>query len=346
MIILGIETSCDETSISILKDGKEILSNIISSQVEIHAQYGGIVPEIASRHHVKNIAVILKEALAEAKITIDDIDYIAVTYAPGLIGALLVGISFAKGISYGKDIPIIPVHHLKGHIFANFLEHKIEFPCISLVVSGGHTNIVELDENYNFRNIGSTLDDAVGESMDKVARVLDLHYPGGPQIDRLYYEGDENFLQLPTPKVGEYDFSFSGLKTSVINYVNSAKMKNIEYRKEDIAASFLGKVVNIIVDKTIKAAKEYRAKNILLAGGVAANSLLRKRLKDKGESLGINVCYPSMKLCTDNAAMIAVGAYYKIKYLEEKNMNLRDVFENYRKDLNGIASLSLENDRY
>ena len=346
MIILGIETSCDETSISILKDGKEILSNIISSQVEIHAQYGGIVPEIASRHHVKNIAVILKEALAEAKITIDDIDYIAVTYAPGLIGALLVGISFAKGISYGKDIPIIPVHHLKGHIFANFLEHKIEFPCISLVVSGGHTNIVELDENYNFRNIGSTLDDAVGESMDKVARVLDLPYPGGPQIDRLYYEGDENFLQLPTPKVGEYDFSFSGLKTSVINYVNSAKMKNIEYRKEDIAASFLGKVVNIIVDKTIKAAKEYRAKNILLAGGVAANSLLRKRLKDKGESLGINVCYPSMKLCTDNAAMIAVGAYYKIKYLEEKNMNLRDVFENYRKDLNGIASLSLENDRY
>jgi len=346
MIILGIETSCDETSIALLKDGKEILSNIISSQVEIHAEYGGVVPEIASRHHVKNIASILNEALVEAKITLDDVDYIAVTYAPGLIGALLVGISFAKGISYGKNIPIIPVHHIKGHIFANYLEHPIEFPCISLVVSGGHTNIVEIDEKYNFKNIGSTLDDAVGESIDKVARILGLPYPGGPVIDKLYYEGDENFLVLPDPKVGKYDFSFSGLKTSVINYVNSAKMKNIKYKKEDIAASFLSKIVNIIVAKTIAAAKEYKAKSILMAGGVAANSLLRKKLKDAGESFGINVYYPSMKLCTDNAAMIAAGAYYKIKSLEDKNIDIEEMFKDCSKDLNGVASLSLENDKY
>lgn len=344
MIILGIETSCDETSIAVLKDGKEILSNIISSQVEIHAEYGGVVPEIASRHHVKNIASILEESLKEANITLDDVDYIAVTYAPGLIGALLVGLSFAKGIAYGKKIPIIPVHHLKGHIFANFLEKEIKFPCIALVVSGGHTNIIEIDEKYNFRNIGRTLDDAVGESIDKVARILGLPYPGGPIIDKLYYEGDENFLSLPDPKVGKYDFSFSGLKTSVINYVNSAKMKKIEYKNEDIAASFLNKVVDILVKKTIDACREYNGQTIIMAGGVAANSLLRNRMEEAGKLIGVNVYYPSMKLCTDNAAMIAAGAYYKIKSMDKER--IKEVYYDTIMGLNGVASLSMENDLY
>ena len=220
MIILGIESSCDETSIAVVKDGKEILSNNISSQIEIHK-----VPEIASRQHIKNIATVLEESLEEAKITLDDVDYIAVTYAPGLIGALLVGVSFAKGLSYAKNIPIIPVHHIKGHMYANFLEHDVELPCISLVVSGGHTNIIYIDENHNFINIGETLDDAVGESCDKVARVLGLGYPGGPVIDKMYYKGDRDFLKITKPKVSRFDFSFSGIKTAIINFDKNIKKK-------------------------------------------------------------------------------------------------------------------------
>ena len=226
MIILGIETSCDETSIGILKDGKEILTNKISSQIDIHKEFGGVVPEIASRHHIKNIVAVLEEALEEAKITLDDVDYIAVTYAPGLIGALLVGISFAKGLAYGRKIPIIPVHHIKAHIYGNFIESEITFPTIALIVSGGHTNIVLVTEKHEFINIGGTLDDAVGETYDKVARVLGIGYPGGPVIDKMYYQGDSSYLKIPEPKVGEFDFSFSGIKTSVINFVNQKKMKN------------------------------------------------------------------------------------------------------------------------
>ena len=318
MIILGIESSCDETSIAILRDGKDILTNKISSQIEIHKEYGGVVPEIASRQHIKNIAAILDEALEEAKITLDDVDYIAVTYAPGLIGALLVGVSFAKGLSYAHNIPIIPVHHIKGHMYANFLEHDIELPCIALVVSGGHTNIVYMDENHKFINMGGTLDDAVGESCDKVARVLGLGYPGGPIVDKMYYQGDRNFLHITEPKVGEYDFSFSGIKTAVINFVNKMNMKNEEFKKEDLAASFLGKVVDILCKKTLKAAKDKNVKTIILAGGVAANSLLRSQLTEQGAKLGIKVYYPSMKLCTDNAAMIAEAAYFKLKCAEKK----------------------------
>lgn len=340
MVILGIESSCDETSIAILKDGKEILSNKISSQIEIHKEYGGVVPEIASRQHIKNIAAILDEALEEAKITLDDIDYIAVTYAPGLIGALLVGVSFAKGLSYAHDIPIIPVHHIKGHMYANFLEHDIELPCIALVVSGGHTNIVYMDENHKFTNMGGTLDDAVGESCDKVARVLGLGYPGGPIVDKMYYLGDRNFLQITEPKVGEYDFSFSGIKTAVINFVNKTNMKNEEFRKEDLAASFLGKVVDILCKKTLKAAKDKNVKTIILAGGVAANSLLRSQLTEQGAKLGIKVYYPSMKLCTDNAAMIAEAAYYKLKCTDNK----ADCFAGL--ELNGIATLDVTKDLY
>lgn len=338
MIILGIESSCDETSIAVVKDGKEILSNNISSQIEIHKEYGGVVPEIASRQHIKNIATVLEESLAEAQITLDDVDYIAVTYAPGLIGALLVGISFAKGLSYAKNIPIIPVHHIKGHIYANFLEHEVKLPCISLVVSGGHTNIIYIDENHNFINIGETLDDAVGESCDKVARVLGLGYPGGPVIDKMYYQGNRNFLKITKPKVAKYDFSFSGIKTAIINFDNKMKMKNEEYKKEDLAASFLGTVVDILCDKTISAAVEKNVKTIMLAGGVAANSLLRKQLKEMAEKKDIKVIYPSMKLCTDNAAMIAEAAYYKLK----NTLKIEDCFANL--ELNGIATLNVSNE--
>lgn len=339
MIILGIESSCDETSIAVLKDGHEILSNKISSQIAIHKEYGGVVPEIASRQHVKNIATILDEALEEANITMKDVDYIAVTYAPGLIGALLVGVSFAKGLSYAHNIPIIPVHHIKGHMYANFLDHDIKLPCIALVVSGGHTNILYMDENHNFINMGGTLDDAVGESCDKVARVLGIGYPGGPVIDKMYYEGNRNFLHITEPKVGEYDFSFSGIKTAVINFVNQMNMKNQEFKKEDLAASFLGTVVDILCKKTLKAAKDKKVKTIILAGGVAANSLLRSQLTEKAEKLGIKVCYPSMILCTDNAAMIAEAAYYKLINCKDKSC-FADL------DLNGIASLNVMDDRY
>lgn len=338
MIILGIESSCDETSIAVVKDGKEILSNNISSQIEIHKEYGGVVPEIASRQHIKNIATVLEESLAEAQITLDDVDYIAVTYAPGLIGALLVGISFAKGLSYAKNIPIIPVHHIKGHIYANFLEHEVKLPCISLVVSGGHTNIIYIDEKHNFINIGETLDDAVGESCDKVARVLGLGYPGGPVIDKMYYQGNRNFLKITKPKVAKYDFSFSGIKTAIINFDNKMKMKNEEYKKEDLAASFLGTVVDILCDKTISAAVEKNVKTIMLAGGVAANSLLRKQLKEMAEKKDIKVIYPSMKLCTDNAAMIAEAAYYKLK----NTSKIEDCFANL--ELNGVATLNVSNE--
>ncbi|MCS5422678.1 MULTISPECIES: tRNA (adenosine(37)-N6)-threonylcarbamoyltransferase complex transferase subunit TsaD [Psychrilyobacter] len=337
MIILGIETSCDETSISVLKDGKEMLSNHISSQIDIHKEYGGVVPEIASRHHIKNIAAIMEVSLKEAEITLDDVDYIAVTYAPGLIGALLVGISFAKGISYGRNIPIIPVHHIKGHIYANFLEHKVELPAIALVVSGGHTNIIYIDENHKFFNLGGTLDDAVGESYDKVSRVMGLGYPGGPVIDKLAYEGDSDKIPMPEPKVGGYEFSFSGVKTSVINYVNKMNMKKEEYNPADIAASFQNRVVDILCKKTIAAATEKGVKNILIAGGVAANSLLRKELLERSKSEGIEVFYPSMKLCTDNAGMIAAAGYYKLTYGDSDK-----IFADLK--LNGVANMGIEED--
>ncbi len=331
MIILGIESSCDETSIAIIQDGKKILSNYISSQIDIHKEYGGVVPEIASRQHIKNIAAILEESLAEAKISLKEVDYIAVTYAPGLIGALLVGISFAKALAYANHIPLIPVHHIKGHIYANFLEHEVELPCISLVVSGGHTNIIYMDEKHEFHNLGGTLDDAVGESCDKVARVLGLGYPGGPVIDKMYYQGNPQYLKLTKPKVGEYEFSFSGIKTAVINFDHKMKSRGESYKKEDLAASFLGTVVDILTEKTIAAAKEKKVKHILLAGGVAANSLLRKQLSERAEQEGMKLLYPSMKLCTDNAAMIAEAAYYKIQ-------NGGKV-ANY--NLNGIATLDI-----
>ncbi|GLI57464.1 tRNA N6-adenosine threonylcarbamoyltransferase [Propionigenium maris DSM 9537] len=337
MLILGIETSCDETSISVVRDGKEILSNHISSQIEIHREYGGVVPEIASRQHIKNIAAILDKSLEEAGVGLDDIDYIAVTYAPGLIGALLVGLSFAKGLSYAHNIPIIPVHHIKGHIYGNFVEHSVKLPCIALVVSGGHTNIVYVDEGHNFTDLGGTMDDAVGESYDKVSRVLGLGYPGGPVIDKLSYEGDKDAIPMPEPKVDGYQFSFSGVKTSVINYVNKMKMKGEEFKPEDLAASFQNRVVDILCKKTIAAALDKKVENIVIAGGVAANSLLRSELTRRAKEENVAVYYPSMRLCTDNAAMIAVAGYYKLKYGKEEN-KLGDL------KLNGVASMTIDQD--
>ena len=336
MLILAIETSCDETSIAILKDGKEVLSNIVSSQIEIHKEFGGVVPELASRHHIKNISAIMEEALETAKISMEEIDYIAVTYAPGLIGALLVGISFAKGLAYSYKKPLIPVHHIKGHIYSNFIENQIQLPAITLVVSGGHTNIVHIDENHKFTNLGGTLDDAVGESYDKVARVLGLGYPGGPVVDKLSKEGNPKAIQFKEANVGEYDFSFSGLKTAVINFVNNKRMKEEEINIPDLTASFQEGAVNVLVKKSIKAAVEKKCKTILIAGGVAANSELRKRLFEAGKEKEIEVFYPKMEFCTDNAAMIAAAAYYKLKYSEES------IFADL--NLNGKATLSIEED--
>ena len=312
MIILGIESSCDETSIAILRDGKDILTNKISSQIEIHKEYGGVVPEIASRQHIKNIAAILDEALEEAKITLDDVDYIAVTYAPGLIGALLVGVSFAKGLSYAHNIPIIPVHHIKGHMYANFLEHDIELPCIALVVSGGHTNIVYMDENHKFINMGGTLDDAVGESCDKVARVLGLGYPGGPKIEALAREGNKDAIAFPRAKVSDskMDFSFSGLKSSVLNYLNKCEMKGEEVNRADVAASFQEAVVDVLSSHGVEAAKELGYKKLAIAGGVASNGAFRAKMIERCKAAGIEFYYPSPIFCTDNAAMIGVCGYY------------------------------------
>lgn len=336
MRILGIETSCDETSIAVVEDGKIIKSNIISSQIEIHKEFGGVVPEIASRHHIKNIMAVLKESLDEAEMTLNDMDYIAVTYAPGLIGALLTGIAVAKGLSFGSGKPLIPVHHIKGHIYSNFMEHDVVLPAIALVVSGGHTNIVYIDEEHNFTTLGGTLDDAAGEAFDKVARVIDVGYPGGPIIDKMYYEGNPNAIKMPKSVLdGKYDFSFSGVKTFVINYINKAQMKGEEVNRYDLAASFQKNIVETLVEKTILAAKEKSVTNIVLAGGVAANSLLRKMMTEEGERNNIKVYYPSMKLCTDNGAMIAGAAYFGLVSGKKKPA---------ASDLNGFANMTLEED--
>ncbi len=336
MLILGIETSCDETAAAVVEDGKKILSNIISSQIEIHREYGGVVPEIASRHHIKNITNIIEEALNASGKKLEEMDYIAVTYAPGLIGALLVGISVAKGMSYSSNIPLVPVHHLKGHIYSNFIENDIELPAVCLIVSGGHTNIVYMKEDHSFEAMGQTLDDAVGESYDKIARVMGIGYPGGPVIDKLSKIGDSKFLKIPKPQVeGEFDFSFSGIKTSVINFINKSKMKNEEFKVEDLAASFQTGVVDMLVGKTIKAAEKKGAKSIIIAGGVAANSLLREKMENSAAQKGIKVYYPALKYCTDNGAMIGVAAYYKLKYGKNPIADLR---------LNGKASMEIEED--
>ncbi len=311
-MILAIETSCDETSIAILKEGKELLANVVSTQIETHKQFGGVMPEVASRLHVENITVCIDEAMKKANIKYSDITLIAVTKGPGLIGALHVGLQAAKAISISYNIPIIGVNHMAGHIYANKYVSDFKFPLLTLVVSGGHSQLYLMNKEYDFKCLGETRDDAVGEVYDKVSRVLGLGYPGGPVIDKLAAYG-ENKYELPYPKISDkYAFSFSGLKTAVLNLVNGMRMKNEEFKNEDIACSFQKKVIEILTDKVMMALEEYDVKQVLVAGGVSANKELRKtiveRVTDKYEN--VEVVIPPFWCCTDNAAMLAMAAYY------------------------------------
>lgn len=309
MIILGIETSCDETAASVVKDGRIIMSNIIASSAEIFEEYGGVVPEIASRKHVEYIMFVIDKAIKVAGIKKKEIDAIGVTQGPGLVGALLIGITAAKALAAALDIPLIPVNHLKGHIAANYLTHKdLEPPFVCLLVSGGHTNILDIKGYDDIQNIGGTRDDAVGEAYDKVGRVMGLVYPGGPKIDKMALEGNPDAITFPRVKFKDnpYDFSFSGLKTAVINYIHSMEQKNEQYSKEDVAASFQKAVIDVLVEKVF----ETKSKKIVVAGGVAANRGLREALKMKAIKEKTQVFFPDIHLCTDNAAMIASAAYY------------------------------------
>ncbi|CAI9396689.1 MULTISPECIES: tRNA (adenosine(37)-N6)-threonylcarbamoyltransferase complex transferase subunit TsaD [Bacillaceae] len=309
LIILGMETSCDETAVSIVRNGSEILSNIVASQIESHKRFGGVVPEIASRHHVEQITLVIEEALSQADVTYEEIDAIAVTEGPGLVGALLIGVNAAKAISFAHDIPLVGVHHIAGHIYANQLVDNLEFPLLALVVSGGHTELVLMREHGHFEVIGETRDDAAGEAYDKVARTLNLPYPGGPHIDRLATEGNAAAVKLPRAWIeGTYDFSFSGLKSAVINTVHNAEQRGEVIRPEDLAASFQESVVEVLVSKTVEAAEQYQVKQVVLAGGVAANKGLRTALVDKFKKMNsVKLTIPPLALCTDNAAMIAAA---------------------------------------
>lgn len=313
-LTLGIESSCDETSVAILRGGREILANVISTQIPVHRKFGGVVPEIASRKHIVNIMPVLDEALHEAGVTLADIDRIAVAYGPGLVGALLVGVSAAKTLAFALDKPLVAVNHLEGHIFANFLSHPdLQPPFMALVVSGGHTSLVHVKDYNHFSLMGQTRDDAAGEAFDKVARIMGLPYPGGPQIDKLAKEGNPDAIDFPMAlnEKGNYEFSFSGLKSAVLNYLNSMKLKHIEINKADVAASFQKSVVNILVHKAVEAARQTGMKKLVLAGGVAANSSLEEHLRRAAEENNLEFYYPSKILCTDNAAMIACRGYYQ-----------------------------------
>ena len=307
--IMGIETSCDETSVSIVKNGREIVSNIVSSQIESHKRFGGVVPEIASRHHVEQITIVLEEAMKEAGVSYDDLDAVAVTEGPGLVGALLIGVNAAKTVAFAHGIPLVGVHHIAGHIYANRLVKEMEFPLLALVVSGGHTELVYMREHGHFEVIGETRDDAAGEAYDKVARTLSMPYPGGPHIDRLAANGEAT-IDLPRAwlEEGSYDFSFSGLKSAVINTVHNAEQRGETIKPEDLAASFQESVVDVLVTKTLHAVKEYPVKQVLLAGGVAANKGLRAALTAAfSEVQDVELIIPPLSLCGDNAAMIAAA---------------------------------------
>lgn len=314
IMILAIESSCDETAASVVKNGREVLSNVISSQIELHKLYGGVVPEIASRKHIEKINQVIEEALKEAGVTLDDIDAIGVTYGPGLVGALLVGVAEAKAIAYAKQIPLIGVHHIEGHISANFIEHaELEPPFVCLVVSGGHTHLVCVKDYGEYEIIGRTRDDAAGEAFDKVARAIGLGYPGGPKIDKLSKEGNDRAIVFPKAHIADapYDFSFSGVKSSVLNYINGCRMKGENFNQADIAASFQKAVTDVLVENAMRAVDEYGLKKFAIAGGVASNSTLRAAMKAACEEKGIAFYYPSPVFCTDNAAMIGVAAYYE-----------------------------------
>lgn len=309
-IILGIETSCDETSVSIVKNGTVEIATVVSSQIDIHKKFGGVVPEVASRLHIECIIDVIEECLKRANMTFNEIDGIAVTYAPGLIGCLLVGVTAASTLSYIFNKPLIPVHHIIGHIYANNLKSRLQFPLIALVVSGGHTELVYMEKDYSFKKIGGTLDDAVGEAYDKVARVINVPYPGGPMVDKLAHMGIDSY-DLPLPLDDDsYNFSFSGIKSAVINLVHNEMQRNNKIRKEDLACSFQNRVVNILTKKTFRALKQYDIKNLIVAGGVSANRGLREKLTSLCNDNNINLSMPDIKYCTDNAAMIASAGFY------------------------------------
>lgn len=327
-LILAIESSCDETAASVVKNGRTILSNVISSQIELHKLYGGVVPEIASRKHIEKINQVIEEALEEAEVTLDDLDAVGVTYGPGLVGALLVGVAEAKAISYAKKLPLVGVHHIEGHVSANYIEHPdLEPPFMCLIVSGGHTHLVIVKDYGEFEILGRTRDDAAGEAFDKVARAIGLGYPGGPKIDKLAKEGNAEAIQFPKAKLesGPYDFSFSGVKSAVLNYINKCKMQGEEFDRADLAASFQKAVVDTLVEKAVKAAKEYHMDKLAIAGGVASNSALRGAMENACKKEDIQFYYPSPIFCTDNAAMIGVAAYYEYQKGTRHDLDLNAV---------------------
>lgn len=331
MLVLGVESSCDETSVAIVRDGKEVLANVINSQIKIHERFGGVVPEVASRHHVYQVSMVFEEAFKIANVDPNDIDLVAVTEGPGLIGSLLIGVNAAKTFSLMYNKPIIGVHHLAGHIYANAIESEMKFPCIALLVSGGNTELIYMKDHFEFEIIGQTLDDAVGEAYDKVARVVGLPYPGGPHVDRLAHLGNDTY-KLPRVYLDDksYNFSFSGLKSAVINLAHNAKQRGEEINVNDLCASFQASVTEVLVNKTIKLANEMNTNNIIVAGGVSANKGLKERFEQYKDKY--NICIPSIKYCTDNAAMMAVAGYYQYK----KNSQLSDLY------MNADASLELE----
>ena len=332
MICLSIESSCDETAVAIIKDKREVLANIVSTQIDIHKKYGGVVPEIASREHISNIPYVIDEALSTANITFKDIDYIGVTYGPGLVGALLVGVAYAKALAYSLNIPIVPTNHMHGHIAANYISHPdLKPPFLSLVVSGGHTNLVYVEDYTKFNMIAKTRDDAVGEAFDKVARVLGLPYPGGPEVSKLAKSGKKTY-KLPKTKFDNYDFSFSGIKTAVINL---AHKEGENLRKADLACSFETTVCEELVDTTMTVMKDMNLKEVVLAGGVSANSYLRELLIESSKENNFKVYMPELKYCTDNAAMIGVAASYN--YEAGNYFNIKD-----KMDLNAIANLKID----
>lgn len=334
MKILGIESSCDETAASVVEDGRVVLSNVIASQVEEHKIYGGVVPEIASRRHTEAICGVVEKALSDANCTLEDIDAIAVTYAPGLIGALLVGVNYAKGLSLATGIPLVPVHHLRGHIASNYIsDEEIKPPFLALVVSGGHSHIINVKSYTEFEVIGRTRDDAAGEAMDKAARTVGLPYPGGVNLDKISVNGDENKYKFPKPKLAdsEYDFSFSGLKTFAVNLVHNASQKGEEVKAEDLGASFIKAVTDLLCSHTMKAAENIKAEKIVLAGGVSANSRLRRVMAEECEKRNIKLYMPELKYCGDNAAMIASQGYFE--FLQGKKADL---------SLNAVASMPID----
>ncbi|MBP3916251.1 tRNA (adenosine(37)-N6)-threonylcarbamoyltransferase complex transferase subunit TsaD [Clostridium sp.] len=323
--ILAIESSCDETSAAVVVNGREVLSNVIASQIDTHKKYGGVVPEVASRMHIEAISGVVEEALKEANVTLDKIDAIGVTYGPGLVGALLVGLQFAKGLSFATKKPLIGVNHIEGHICANYIQHKeLKPPFVSLVVSGGHTFIVHVKDYGNYEVIGQTRDDAAGEAYDKVARALGLGYPGGPKIDKLAKEGNPRAIVFPKANFHEetLDFSFSGVKSAVLNYLNKCKMQNIEVNKADVAASFQYAVIDVLKENVLSTCKKRNVKTIAIAGGVASNSSLRETLIKEASKRGIEVLFPAPILCTDNAAMIGSAAYFNFINGKISDLNL------------------------